>query len=442
MTSELEVWLGTSLAGHLVETTQSGWSFVYQDDAADDKPPVSLALPRSRQTHHGDPVHAVFANLLPDGSLRARAARSLGLSENNDFGLLARLAGECAGAVSLHAPGTAPAAHAGAGSQGRQLDGEELRNLVAVLPVHPLMADVEGWRKTLAGEFDKLPVRVRDGRVELVLDDALTSHIIKPARPGLRESVFNEAFCMTLAAAWGLPTAPTEIIAGPVNLLAVTRLDRDQEGADVVVTRHMEDFCQALGYPPMRKYEREGGPRLQEIAGLLRRTSTQPALDIRALTGWLILGVLLGFGAGHAKQLALLHDTDGPRLAPFFGLWSTHVYAEMNYRMAFAVGLEDRPDWIGVERWRELGQILGVRPRYVVERVAAAARNLPALAGSVAADFASRHGHTDIVHRIVALITQRCRQQLVSLEVASATPVASRRRSGSPALAAGAPDER
>jgi serine/threonine-protein kinase HipA len=421
MHSELEVFLHARAVGHLVETGADVWSFIYAR-AAIDQPqggPVSLALPRDRESHHGDVVHAVFANLLPDGALRRRLAQSLGLSEGNDFGLLARLGGECAGALRLRVPGAqwrdAPLR--------RTLNDGELRNMVAVLPVHPLLAEADGLSKTLPGEFDKLPVRVIGQQVSVILGDELTTHIVKPAKPGLRESIMNEAYCMALASEYGLAVAPCEVLHGRVSVLAVTRLDRvDLESPRSL---HMEDFCQALGHPPNRKYEREGGPRIADIAALLRHTSVQPALDLRALMRWAIFTFLIGFGAGHGKQLAMLHTPKGPRLAPFFGLWSTHVYSEMNFRMGFSIGHEDRPDWLTGQRWCDMATTLGVRPRYVLEELRAAATTLPRAAAELADRFQRRNGYADVIRSIRTVIEQRSRQVLVSLEAEPATAVLS-----------------
>lgn len=414
--SELEVWLGPRQVGHLFDGGQAGWSFVYADEPDWALPPVGLALPRTSKVHRGERVSAVFAAVLPDGSLRSRLARSLGFSQGNDFGLLGRVAREAPGALSLRVPGL-PRRHP---LPPRVLDRDELRHAVAALTVHPLLAEVDGLAKTLPGEFDKLPVRVDDGLVSCVLDDALTTHVLKPARPGLRESVANEAFCMALAAAWGLPVARTELLHGAVDVLAVTRVDREVDGNGTVCAIHMEDFCQALGHPPGRPYEREGGPRLSEIVALLRRASRQPAADLRALVGWLVFAFLIGYGAGHARQLALLLEPAGPRLAPFFGLWSTHVYPEMNLRMPLRIGLEDRPDWLGAERWRDLARELGIRPAWIMAEVERAARQLPRVARETADEFHRRHGFFEVVRSVRGVIEQRARQALVSLASATA----------------------
>ncbi|MGE0485384.1 MAG: HipA domain-containing protein [Gammaproteobacteria bacterium] len=411
MATELEVHLCRRRCGHLVESGPQQWSFIYDEEyrAGADALPVSLALPRTRAVHGGATVHAVFSALLPDGSLRERLARSLGISSGNDFALLGRVGHECHGGLALVRPGQT----ARPMPPPRVLDASELRNAVAALLVNPLLAEADGLSKTLPGEFDKLPVRVEHGQVSIVFGDESTTHVIKPARPGLRESVANEGFCMALAGAWGLPVAESEVLQDQLSLLAVRRVDRSADGGERL---HMEDFCQALGIAPAHKYEREGGPRLADMARLLRRASTRPALDLRALIRWAMFSFLVGAGAGHARQLALLYGPRGPALAPFFGLWSTHVYPEMSFRLGFRIGTEDRPDWLTAARWREAAVDLGVRPRYLLDELRSAAATLPTLALEVGEAFQKRYGYADVVRSIRRLIEQRARQSLVSLE--------------------------
>ena len=414
MATELEVLLHGKHAGHLVETTPFDWRFVYAPVARDAAPseiaPVSLALPRSRERHYGTAVRAVFSNLLPDGALKMRLAQSLGLSEGNDFGLLARVGSECAGAIRLRQPG---GLWSGVRSQ-KVLDDEQLRNIIAVLPLHPLLADADNLSKTLPGEFDKLPVRLANGQIRIVLGDELTTHVLKPAKPGLKETVFNEAFCMQLAAAYGLPVAEVRLVHGKVSSLLVTRVDRVVE--QTVKTVQIEDFCQALGHLSGRKYEREGGPRLEDIARLLRSVSATPAQDLRALINWVLFGFFIGFGAAHGKQVALTHGTTAPSMSPFYGIWSTHVYPQMSFRMGFRIGDEDRPDWLSIARWREFADAIGVRPAFVIAALERSALALPGLARETAEAFQRRHGFAEIVRSITALIDQRARQTLVALE--------------------------
>ena len=217
-----------------------------------------------------------------------------------------------------------------------------------------------------------------------------------------------------MAAAFGLPVAECKILHGQVAALCVTRVDRANDATNQTI--HMEDFCQIEGIDAHEKYAREGGPKLLDIVRIIREYSAQPALDLRSLLRWSIFSFLIGFGAAHAKQIALLFGPTAPSLAPFFGLWSTHVYPGMNFRMGFPLGGEDRPDWLTAARWREFAGACGIRPSFVLSMLGDAAVRIPRLAAEIEEQFQRVNGHADIVRQIRALIDQRARQVLVSLE--------------------------
>src|ERR1700730_171448 len=69
-----------------------------------DKPnaiPLSRSLPMRKERFKGKHPRPFFAGILPDEEPRWQIAAILGVSERNDFALLDRIGGECAGAVSL-----------------------------------------------------------------------------------------------------------------------------------------------------------------------------------------------------------------------------------------------------------------------------------------------------------------------------------------------------
>jgi len=84
--------------------------------------------------------------------------------------------------------------------------------------------------------------------------------------------------------------------------------------------------------------------------------------------------------------------------------------------MGFRIGSEDRPDWLTAARWAECAAAIGVRPRYLLDELHAAATRLPRLAADLAEEFQRKVGYAEIVGTIRGLIEQRARQILVSLE--------------------------
>lgn len=417
MSNELEVHYGDLTLGVLTNLRRGEWGFQYAREYLLNRDPavtLSLRFPPRARIHLGPGIQDWFRHLLPEGEVRTQLARRSGVSADNDFALLELLAGDCPGAISLHRSGETPLKEA----DQRPLSEEEVRNLVAALPVRPLLIEVEGARLTLPGERHKVPVTHADGRLAIPLGAARSTHIAKSAKPGLRESVINEAFSMLLARKAGIRAADIELRPGVATVLMVRRIDRiEHEGA--VKLLHMEDFCQLSLLPVEQKYQRESGLGFGECARLIRKYSALPAVDIKSLIQWATFNFFIGNGGAHAKQLVLLHLQDGPRLGQYFGLQSTHVYPELSDRLAMAIGTEDRPDWLLPARWREFAEQIGVKPGYVIDILDAMAQTLPRQAAELLDEFQQRHGSAAIPREIRGLIDKRARQVLVSLQAES-----------------------
>lgn len=118
--------------------------------------------------------------------------------------------------------------------------------------------------------------------IALPLGNTPSTHIIKPEPERFPGLVATEILCMTLARAVGLnvPSVSTRSV-GNKPCIVVQRYDRTINLDDTVTRVHQEDFCQALGFPPERKYQQEGGPLLRDCIAMLREWSTVAALNIR-----------------------------------------------------------------------------------------------------------------------------------------------------------------
>ena len=366
----LDVYLHGHLAGRLVLRDSGLRSFRYVDAwlARPDAVPLSLSLPlREERFVHRD-CRPFFGGVLPEGRSRELISRILGVSETNDFALLERIGGECAGAVSLLPEGTP---HGANDEQTRVLDDEEFARTLRELRQRPLLAGSRGLRLSLAGAQDKLPVRIVDGRVALPLGSTASTHIVKPAVPDFDGLVHNEAFCLALAAALGLPTTAFCVgRADDIDYLVVERFDRSVDG-ERVGRIHQEDFCQALGFPPERKYQAEGGPNLRRCFELLRNVSAAPVLDLGALVDAVAFNLAIGNNDAHGKNFALLHRTDGTtRLAPFYDLVSTVAYPELAREMAMRLGAQRIADRVAPDDLRRLSKDAGLGAPLVVRRAA------------------------------------------------------------------------
>lgn len=360
MTS-LDVYLHQDLVGTLERQEQARLSFRYRPEWIEQEGDVlSLSLPLREEPFDDEECRPFFAGLLPEGEFLKSIARFFQVSAENPFSVLQQIGGECAGAVSLAPPdGELPFRNTGGP---RWLEGDELGQLLKELPSPSLLPDVgeegEGFRLSLAGTRDKLPVLCEDDRIGITRGMPPSTHIIKKPVKELEGMVANEAYCLALAAEAGLTTAEALPVAadGQEGLL-VRRYDRRHTEAGGVTRIHQEDFCQALGILPDFKYQAEGGPNVATCARLIREQVTAPAVDLAAFLDALLFNLLIGNNDAHGKNFSLLLDGDGaPRLAPLYDLLSTRAYWPFKRKMAMKYGGEYRGDRI---RGRHLDRLAG-----------------------------------------------------------------------------------
>jgi serine/threonine-protein kinase HipA len=417
MSRSLDVYLHTELVGQLALDDDRRMRFQY-GAAWLDAPiavPLSLALPLRAQAFDDVRARPFFANLLPESELRRMIARKLGLSEQNDFALLEAVGGECAGAVSLLPAGKVPQA----GEGYRPLNDAELNDLIRDLPRRPMLAGEQGMRLSLAGAQNKLPVFFDGEQISLPINGAPSSHILKPPVERYPDSVFNEAFCMELALRAGLFVPQVTLLAKQQPLYLVERYDR-RAGAHGLQRIHQEDFCQALAIPPDQKYEKEGGPTLQQCFTLLREHSLVPVQDIQSLLKWSVFNYLIGNADAHAKNISLLLTEQGPMLAPFYDLMSTAVYPDLAERIAMRIGGEDRPDWIIKRRWQQFAEDVGIGFKLVRQTLEFMKEQVSAEAQELAQGFlAERQAARPITEQILSLIEERKNKITHALAVGS-----------------------
>lgn len=263
MIRTLNVYLHQELVGHLIQDDHGQMVFDYTESWLENPKavPLSHSLPLRAKRFKRNECRGFFAGILPEEGKREVIARNLGISARNDFAMLEQIGGECAGAVTFM-PGGEPLP--APEYQYRGINDQELARILRELPRRPLMAGAEGVRLSLAGAQDKIVVHVADGKISLPLRGAPSTHILKPAIERFEGLVFNEAYCMQLAAASGLPTARVSLHqAEDIDYLLVERYDRTHNETGIVHRLHQEDFCQALGIVAESKYQCEGGPGLK-----------------------------------------------------------------------------------------------------------------------------------------------------------------------------------
>ena len=391
----LKVYLNGRLVGHLRRQSSGAIDFRYDPSWLewDHALPVSLSLPLREDRYTGDPVLAVFDNLLPDEEpIRRRLAERARADGHDAYSLLAAVGRDCVGALQFLPEDRAPGP-AGQVS-GRAIGERDIARLLGGLKRTPLgVGEDEAFRISLAGTQEKTALLYWKKAWHVPLGATATTHILKPQIGrlpdgiDLSQSVENEHLCMRLTAAFGLPTAHTQIrdFEGK-RVLAVERFDRTWTRDKRLLRLPQEDFCQALSVPPTRKYEPDGGPGLRDIAGVLKG-SDDPDRDLRAFFKTQILFWLLGATDGHAKNFSLFLTPGGRfHLTPLYDVMSVQPNLDAGQvrrnraRLAMAVGERRHKvlDTILPRHFQQTAKTCGLSSRLIRDIVSEIADTAPA----------------------------------------------------------------
>jgi serine/threonine-protein kinase HipA len=406
MSRILDVYLDDNCVGQLIQNDDGHMTFSYAEswlkNAAARRLSYSLPLRKERFTQKE--CRGFFAGLLPEQSQRELVARNLGISARNDFAMLERIGGECAGAVTF-LPAGQPLQKSV--YRYRDLSDEELINILRTLRRRPLLAGDQDVRLSLAGAQDKVAVKVSGSLISIPLGGAPSTHILKPAIERFEGLVFNEVLCLSLANTAGIPSAKAETrnIDG-IDYALVERYDRKlrETAASTEYERlHQEDFCQALGIVSERKYQNEGGPSLKQCFDLLRQVSSAPLIDLQRLLDAVIFNCLIGNTDAHGKNFSLLYgpEREEVRLAPLYDLVCTVYYPELSRKMAMKIGGEYVLDRISPRHFEKLAEEAGLAKPLVKRRV-------PELAAKVIDALTTIELNRPGVEKIATIIRARC----------------------------------
>lgn len=337
--------------------------FIYEDVWRRDPSatPLSLSMPLAVEVHPHDVVDSFMWGLLPDNEkVLARWGRDNQVSPRNPFALLSHVGEECAGAAQFVRPERV--AEVVSGGEVEWLEAEEL-----AARIRSLRRDPTAWQSalhhgqfSLAGAQAKMAL-LRDGsRWGRPSGRIPTTHIIKPAIEGFDDHDLNEHLCLRAARLAGLRAATSEVVAfGDERAIVVERYDRLPHD-DGILRVHQEDLCQALGYPPTKKYPNEGGPTSAQIVDLLRQSDPAAApRSIESFVEALAFNWLVGGTDAHAKNYSVLLSARQVRLAPLYDVASALAYERLDGRtlkLAMSIGGEYRLDWISGRHWVRLAK--------------------------------------------------------------------------------------
>jgi serine/threonine-protein kinase HipA len=389
----LSVFGPDGLVGTLYPTDPPGFAYAPAWLQRPGALPLHPSIPFAAGTSTSPYVAAFFENLLPEGDQR----RMISLREQvtSVFGLLACVGGESAGAYTLLPQGELPQApvyqpltweqvhaliHAdAAGAQER----DDLERAAQGMPAP---------RMSISGaQFKILLFLDAQGQPFRPMGNAPSTHLLKPDivrrdLPIFASSV-NETIVMRAASQCGLNTAHASY--QPVaRACLVERYDRQRQPDGSLLRIWQADFCQLLGKQSDVKYEHDGGPSFADCYRLLA-TSAQPAVDRLQLLRWLMFNLCTGNNDSHAKNLSMVATPGGLRLAPFYDLMCTRVYAGLGAHFAFAVAGEWEPGKISRHHIAALAEELGVAPRYLQKLATGMAQQVERAVPAAAAEILS-----------------------------------------------------
>jgi len=354
--SALKVCLNGRLVGYYKKGRRGEKTFDYAQSWLNDPRaiPLSRSLPLREKIYAGDEVSFYFENLLPDSEdiLRKIADRT-GAAGRDAYNLLSEIGRDCVGALQFLTEGEAtqqlelP--------NGRVLSEDDIGAILDNLGRAPLGINKEGgFRISLAGAQEKAAFLKRGKNWLEPQGLSPTTHIFKPEIGVLRwesgdvdfsESVANEFYCLKLLSGFLPDVATAKIMTfGGKEVLVVERFDRLPLKDGRIVRLPQEDMCQALGYPPSRKYQNQGGPKLVDILKLLAFSDT-PEKDQMTVLKCQILFWLMGATDGHAKNYSIyLTPENSFRLTPIYDVLSAQPAVDRkqirhkDFRLAMPLG--------------------------------------------------------------------------------------------------------
>lgn len=352
----LDVLINGRRVGRLEKASTGAISFQYDAEwlGWEHRFAVSLSLPLTPAAYRGAEVAAVFDNLLPDrDAVRRRVAERMGAQGTDFYSLLEAIGRDCVGAMQFLPEGDTDPDEAGV--RGEPVSDARIEAILADLAQAPLGLDREQeFRISVAGAQEKTALLRMDGQWFRPVGTTPTTHILKPqlgqipsadGMIDMSDSVDNEHYCMKVMQAFGLKVAQTEIVTfGARRVLVVERFDRRWRNAGQILRLPQEDCCQALGIPPTRKYQSDGGPGMRDILGLLKGAE-DPRADQAAFFKSQILFWLIGATDGHAKNFSIFLNPGGRfGLTPFYDVLSAQPAADRGqiapnrFRLAMSAG--------------------------------------------------------------------------------------------------------
>jgi serine/threonine-protein kinase HipA len=415
----LAVWMNGQRVGTWTMGKSEASEFIYDEawTISEFFRALSLSIPVTADlTVRGTNVTDYFDNLLPDNpDIRKRISARFKVRADT-FDLLTAIGRDCVGAVQLLPMDSAPEGwnQIQATALNDAQVAAHLRSVVTPVRRFGANEEPDEFRISIAGAQEKSAFLRMGGKWFRPEGATPTTHIVKlpmgiiAGGLDFKLSVENEWLCAQFMNAIGLNVASTSIDRfEDQSVLVVERFDRRwigvppgsvnrrgfTPGKDMHLVRlPQEDFCQAFGLPPEKKYEKHGGPSIAQGLQLLSG-SEQSAADRSHFALTQLLFWLLAAPDGHAKNFSIQHGVGGRyHLTPLYDVLSAwpvigkglklKQYEKVSLAMALrGKNAHYRLNSIHTRHWFELAQSLGIdgvwqRMIDTVERAPAAIASL------------------------------------------------------------------
>jgi serine/threonine-protein kinase HipA len=361
---ELATFVDDRRAGMLSQDRNGRLRFVYDTDYPVDATPLSprLTMVGGEYTHAD--VTPFVAGLLPDNDqVLDRWGRLFGVSPRNTFAILTHVGADCAGAVQFVPTDAVDELSTGSVEP---LSADDIAQML-----RDLRSDPHTWQQrtggqaghfSLAGAQTKFALaRTADGWAR-PSGRVPTTHIFKPAIPGMAHHDLNEHLCLWAAQRLGLLAASSEVAQfDDERVFIVQRYDRrivDGERRRL----HQVDMCQALGVMPDLKYQRDGGPSPADIIMVIRSVLAGEA-DVERFVQALVFNWLIAGTDAHAKNYGLVLSGTSARLAPLYDVASALVMPGWNWHkweLAMRINKQSRFKYLAIDDWRRFAAATAV----------------------------------------------------------------------------------
>jgi len=410
---QLNVFYEDILVGRLNQSDDLVYSFVYADSWLDhpNRFPLSLAMPLQKEPFGNRLTLSFFENLLPEGEVRAALEKSHHVK--GPFEFLKEFGKDCAGAIIVTADPASPYI--------REKQSEVKINIEKIYEaidqrrsVAEVIAETNPGYLSIAGAQDKFSAIFKNDLFFLPTHGKPTTHIVKVPiyRAGVKESVYNEFYCMRLAQAIGLPTPRCTVINDSAHpLYIVERYDRFHDSNYMVHRLHQQDFCQAQGTVGEYKYEAQGGPSFTDNYNLIKKhvTIKERPRALFSYLEWVCFNLLIGNNDCHSKNLSLLLINNRIHLAPFYDLLCTSIYPKLERRFSFMLGDRDDASRIGKNQFKMVDASLGLKSGTMANTMWEVKDRLLNHKDRLAEELLTQFPKVKIIERISELIANRCK---------------------------------